>query len=64
MRHQIETTELADAELDAVSGGIVNEAVNEAGATVGGVEGLVGHVVNGVGTNGLPGVGVGINAQS
>ncbi|WP_326691717.1 MULTISPECIES: hypothetical protein [unclassified Streptomyces] len=64
MRHHIETAELADAELDAVSGGIVNEAVSEVGGTVGGVEGLVGNTVNGVSTDGLPGVGVGVNAAS
>ncbi|MEU5833672.1 hypothetical protein ABZ820_08285 [Streptomyces diacarni] len=64
MRHHIETAELADAELDAVSGGILNEAVSEAGATVGGVEGLVGNTVNGVSTDGLPNVGVTLGAQS
>ncbi|UNS96733.1 hypothetical protein MMF93_09555 [Streptomyces tubbatahanensis] len=64
MRHHIETAELADAELDAVSGGILNEAVSEAGATVGGVEGLVGNTVNGVSTDGLPSVGVTLGAQS
>lgn len=64
MRHHIETAELTDTELDAVSGGIVNEVANEAGATLNGVEGLVGNTVGGVGTDGLPAVGVQLGAQS
>ncbi|MEU2719530.1 hypothetical protein ACFW4X_29010 [Streptomyces smyrnaeus] len=68
MRHHIETAELADTELDAVSGGLLQETISEAGATVGGVEGLVGNTVNGVSANGLPSVGVslgaGANAQA
>ncbi|NSC21400.1 type A2 lantipeptide [Streptomyces albus subsp. chlorinus] len=64
MRHHIETAELADAELDAVSGGIASEALGAATSTVDGVEGLVGNTVNGVSTDGLPGVSVALGAQS
>ncbi|UNZ22055.1 type A2 lantipeptide [Streptomyces sp. 891-h] len=62
MRHQIETAELADAELDAVSGGLLNETLGAAGGTVDGVEGLVGNTVSGVSSNGLPSVGVSLGA--
>ncbi|MGP3990360.1 type A2 lantipeptide [Streptomyces sp. 3N207] len=68
MRHQIETAELADAELDAVSGGVVSEQLHTVAGTVGGVEGVAGGVTDGVvpglSTQGLPSVGVSAGAQS
>ncbi|MBO8193217.1 type A2 lantipeptide [Streptomyces oryzae] len=55
MRHQIETAELADAELDAVAGGVVSEQLHTVADTVGGVEGVASGVAGGLG---VPGIGV------
>ncbi|MGP3974988.1 hypothetical protein ACTWQF_13460 [Streptomyces sp. 8N114] len=62
MRHQIETAELADTELDAVSGGVLAEHVGDAASTIGGVEGLVASTVPGVSTQAVPSSGASFSA--
>lgn len=54
MRENIETAELSDAELDGVSGGLLDGAMTQLGSTV---EGLVGADLGGIATN-VGGVGV------
>ncbi|MBO8184609.1 type A2 lantipeptide [Streptomyces spirodelae] len=71
MRHQIETAELADAELDAVAGGVVSEQLHTVANTVGGVEGVAGDIAGGLGVPGIgvasaqtPSVGASVGVQS
>ncbi|GAA2059731.1 hypothetical protein GCM10009801_00660 [Streptomyces albiaxialis] len=61
MRDHIETAELADAELDAVSGGILNNTLGTAAGAAGTVDGLAHGAVDGT-LNDVANLNVGVNA--